>query len=114
MILSAWREHQHTDSVTSTTASTSEQGVLLVATEAWRCRDVVLLGITLLIGTSSAAGGRCRFVMDDVDLEVRHLVRHGISMHTPYLACHCRQNLIGSLLRGIPTVVDELVEVRVI
>ena len=114
MILSAWRGHQHTDLVTSTTASTSVQGALLVATEAWRRRDVVLLGVTLLIGTSSAAAGRCRFVVDDVDLEVRHLVRHGISTHTPYRARHCRRNLVGSLPRGIPMVVDESVEVRVI
>ena len=106
MILSAWREHQHTDSVTSTTASTSVQGALH--------RDVVLLGVTLPIGTSSAAAGKCRFVMDDVDLEVRHLVRHGISTHTPYLACHYQQNLVGSLPRGIPMVVDESVESRVI
>ena len=87
------------DSATSTTASTSVQGALLVATEVWRCRDVVLLGVTLPIGTSSAAVGRCRFVMDDVDLKVRHLVR---------------RNLVGSLPRGIPTVVDESVEVRMI
>ena len=43
-----------------------------------------------------------------------HLVGHGISMHTPYLARHCRRNIVGSLPRGIPTVVDESVEVRVI
>ena len=90
------------------------QGALLVATEAWRCRDVVLLGVMLPIGTSSAAVGRCRFVVDDVDLEVRHLVRYGISMHTPYLVRHCQRNLVSSLPRGIPTVVDESVEVRVI
>ena len=114
MILSAWRGHQQTDSATSTTASTSVQGALLVATEAWRRRDVVLLGVTLPIGTSGAAVGRCRFVVDDVDLEVRHLVRHGISTHTPYLACHYQQNLVGSLPRGIPMVVDESVEVRLI
>ena len=42
-----------------------------------------------------------------------HLVRHGFSTHTPYLARHCRRNLIGSLPRGMPTVVDESVEVRV-
>ena len=64
------------DSATSTTASTLVQGALLVATEAWRHRDIVLLGVTLPIGTSSTAVGRCRFVVDDVDLEVRHLVRH--------------------------------------
>ena len=113
-ILSAWRGHQHTDSATSTTASTSVQGALLIATEAWRRRDVVLLGVTLPIGTSSTAAGRCQFVVDDVDLEVRHLVRHGISTHTPYLVCHCRRNLVGGLPRGIPRVVDESVKVRVI
>ena len=102
------------DSATSTTASTSAQGVLLVANEAWRRRDVVLLGVMLPIGTSSAAAGRCRFVVDDIDLEVRHLVHHGISTHTPYLARHCRRNLVGSLPRGLPTVVDESVEMRVI
>ena len=35
-----------------------------------------------------------------------HLVRLGSSMHTPYLARHCRQNMVGSLPRGIPKVVD--------
>ena len=43
-----------------------------------------------------------------------HLVGHGISTHTPYLARHCRQKMVGSLPRGMPTVVDELVEVRII
>ena len=42
-----------------------------------------------------------------------HLVHHEFSTHTPYLARHCRRNLVGSLLRGMPTVVDELVDVRV-
>jgi hypothetical protein len=28
------------------------------------------------------------------------------STHTPYLARHCRQNLVGSLPRGMPKVVD--------
>ena len=42
-----------------------------------------------------------------------HLVRHGFSMHTPYLAHHCRRNLAGSLPRGMTIVVDESVEVRV-
>ena len=42
-----------------------------------------------------------------------HLVRHGFSTHTPYLALHYRRNLVGSLPRGMPMVVDELVEVRV-
>ena len=51
--------------------------------------------------------------MDDVDLEIRHLVCHGISMHTPYLVRHCRRNLISSLSKGIRAVVDESVEVRV-
>ena len=37
-----------------------------------------------------------------------------ISTHTPYLTRHYRRNLVGSLPRGIPTVVDESVEVRVI
>ena len=42
-----------------------------------------------------------------------HLVCHGFSMHTPYLACHCQRNMASSLPRGIPMVVDESVEVRV-
>ena len=46
--------------------------------------------------------------------EADHLARHGISMHTPYLVHHCRRNLVDSLPRGMPTVVDESVEVRVI
>ena len=35
-----------------------------------------------------------------------HLVRLESSMHTPYLARHCRQNMVGSLPRGMPKVVD--------
>ena len=31
--------------------------------------------------------GRRGVTMSDIDLEVRHLVCHGISTHTPYLAC---------------------------
>jgi hypothetical protein len=27
-------------------------------------------------------------------------------LHAPYLACHCRQNLVCSLSRGMPKVVD--------
>ena len=42
-----------------------------------------------------------------------HLVRHELSTHTPYLVCHYRQNLVGSLPRGMPMVVDESVEVLV-
>jgi hypothetical protein len=42
-----------------------------------------------------------------------HLAHHGFSMHTPYLACHYRWNMSCSLPRGIPTVVDESVEVHV-
>ena len=41
-----------------------------------------------------------------------HLVCHEFSMHTPYLVCRYRQNLVGSLLSGMPMVVDESVEVR--
>ena len=55
-----------------------------------------------------------RLRKDHVAWESEHLADHGISMHTPYLACHCRRNMIGSLTRGMPTVVDESVEVRVI
>ena len=46
--------------------------------------------------------------------EADHLVYHVISMHTPYVARHYRRNLVGSLLRGMPMVVDESVEVLVI
>jgi hypothetical protein len=42
-----------------------------------------------------------------------HLARHRFSMHTPYLVHQCQRNTSDSLLRGIPTVVDESVEVRV-
>ena len=42
-----------------------------------------------------------------------HLARHGLTTHTPYLARHYRRNTSGSLPRGMPTVVDESVEVRV-
>ena len=44
--------------------------------------------------------------------ESDYLVGHGISMHTPYLACQCHQNMVDSLPRGMPTVVDESIEVR--
>ena len=56
---------------------------------------------------------RSRVAADDVDEENFHLARHGISTHTPYLARHCRRNTFGSLPRGMPTVVDESVEVHV-
>ena len=35
-----------------------------------------------------------------------HLVGHEFSEHTPYLACHYRQNMVGSLPKGMPKVVD--------
>ena len=34
------------------------------------------------------------------------LVRLESSTHTPYLAHHCRRNMVGSLPRGMPKVVD--------
>jgi hypothetical protein len=34
-----------------------------------------------------------------------HLARLGSYTHTPYLACHYRQNMVGSLPRGMPKVV---------
>ena len=34
------------------------------------------------------------------------LVRLESSMHTPYLARHCRRNMVGNLPRGMPKVVD--------
>jgi hypothetical protein len=48
----------------------------------------------------------------DANLDVRHLARHEFSTHIRYLARHCRRNTAGSLPRGMPTVVDESVEVR--
>ena len=47
-----------------------------------------------------------RVTADVVDLEVRHLVHWKISTHTPYLARHCRRNMVGSPPRGVPMVVD--------
>jgi hypothetical protein len=44
---------------------------------------------------------------------VDHLARHEFSTHTPYPARHCRRNMSGGLPRGMYTVVDESVEVRV-
>ena len=35
-----------------------------------------------------------------------HLVCLGSSTHTPYLARHCRRNMVGNLPRGMPKVVD--------
>ena len=43
-----------------------------------------------------------------------HLIHHGINTLMPHGGHHCRRNLVGSLPRGIPTVVDESVEVHVI
>ena len=34
------------------------------------------------------------------------LVFLGSSMHTPYLALHCRRNMVSSLPRGMPKIVD--------
>jgi len=42
-----------------------------------------------------------------------HLVCHEFSTHIPYLVRHYRLNLVSSLPRGMPMVVDESVEVRV-
>ena len=44
--------------------------------------------------------------------EADHLAHHGISTHTPYLVRLYRRNTADSLPRGMPTVVDESVEVR--
>jgi hypothetical protein len=41
-----------------------------------------------------------------LSVEVRNLARLKSSTHTPYLARHCRQNLVDSLPRGMPKVVD--------
>jgi hypothetical protein len=35
-----------------------------------------------------------------------HLVRLESTTQTPYLARHCRRNMVGSLPRGMPKVVD--------
>lgn len=35
-----------------------------------------------------------------------HLVRPRSCMHAPYLTRHCRRNMVGSLPRGMPEVVD--------
>jgi hypothetical protein len=35
-----------------------------------------------------------------------HLVRHGISTHTPTWRANYRQNIVSSPLRGMPTMVD--------
>ena len=35
-----------------------------------------------------------------------YLVLLGSGTHTPYLARHCRRNMIGGLPRGMPKVVD--------
>ena len=48
--------------------------------------------------------------MDDVDEENRHPIRWKISTQPlkgdPYLAHHCRRNMVGSPPRGVPVVVD--------
>ena len=38
--------------------------------------------------------------------EADHLTHYGISTHTTYLARHYRRNMVGSLPRGMPKVVD--------
>ena len=35
-----------------------------------------------------------------------HLVHLESSTHTPYPVCHCRRNMVDSLPRGMPKVVD--------
>ena len=56
------------------------------------------------------AGRTDRRREDAIDLKVRHLVRHGSARTTPrggpYLARHCRRNMIGSPPSGVPVVVD--------
>ena len=50
----------------------------------------------------------------DCLVEVHHLVRHEISMHTPTWCANCQQKIFGNPPRGMPTMVDCLVEVHVI
>ena len=50
----------------------------------------------------------CQIAVVDVGLEI-----HAISTDTPYLGRHCQRNTSSSLPRGMPTVVDESVEVCV-
>jgi len=49
-----------------------------------------------------------------VDLEVRHPVRRRISTHTPTWRANCQLNIVDIPPRGMPTMVDYLVDVRVI
>jgi len=54
----------------------------------------------LAVGEREAARHDCE-VGDD-----GHLVHLRSCTHTSYLTRHCRRKLVGSLPRGIPTVVD--------
>jgi len=49
----------------------------------------------------NAAGGRKQVVAADANEENSHLVL-GSCMHTPYLARHYQQKMVGSLPRGMP------------
>ena len=58
-------------------------------------------------GPGDLADGECEAVRRSHGTrDDDHLVRLESSTHTPYLAHHCRRNMVGSLPRGMPKVVD--------
>ena len=59
------------------------------------------------VGHGSDHEGLAWLKKDHGAREAYHLARHGISTHSPYLARCCQRNLIGSLPRGIPMVLDD-------
>jgi len=58
-------------------------------------------------GPGDLADGEPEAVRHDREVEDDdHLARLGSCTHTPYLARHCRQNMVSSLPKGMPKVVD--------
>ena len=58
-------------------------------------------------GLGDLADGECEAVRRSHGArDDDHLVRLGSSTHTPYLACHYRRNMVSSLPRGMPKVID--------
>ena len=60
--------------------------------------------------SSRTPATKSQVAAEDIDEENRHLIRRKISTHNPlrgpYLARHCRRNMVGSPPRGVLVVVD--------
>jgi hypothetical protein len=100
----------------ATDAKPDESGWKMMQSRVRRIGSAAWLHVSKLAATNLQQVSLWRQVATDdadVDLEI-HLARHGICTHNLYLARHCRWNMVGSPPRGIPTMVDWSVEVRVI